>query len=179
MIAITSIATSCYAQSTLPAETTSQQAPPKYGSSWYISNFISVADAEKILKQPVYVKDSLWKYSNYNYSYLRYKFTYNTNAIDSVKKTRGSLFFSLEEFQQLHLTKKTFADIKALNEKSSKYSILNDLGDESFLARDELNHPFIVVRKGNRIYKLRMLYATGQDSEDEFMLLAKKIVANH
>jgi len=169
----------CYAQSNLPEPTADSDVTPKYDSDWYISNFISFTEAQKIIQQPVYIKDSLWKYSNYNYGYLRYAFTYNAKSMDSITKTRSSLFFSLEQYQQLALAKKTFNDIKALNQKSDKYTALTEPGDEAFLVKDVLAHPFIVIRKGNRIYKLRMLYVTGQIANDELMLLAKKIVAGH
>ena len=167
------IATGCYSQ------TNPLSPSPKYGSAWYLKNFISFADAEKILKEPVYVKDSSWRQTNYNSDYLLFKFTYNTNAIDSVTRARGSLFFSLEEYQSPYLARASYNTIKTIHDKNSKFSMLSNLGDEAFLVTDGSNFPFIVATKGKRNYKFTASYRMGKNSNDELMELARKIVSEH
>ncbi len=165
----------CFAQNSIPAKQYPQQI--QCDSTWHPHQFITPAEAEKIVLHSVFLKDSLCDFKN---GYLRYNFTYKATTIDSSTKLRASIFFGLEQYDQAARAKKVYDHIKIENQKIGKVSDLNDIGDEGFLAKDLANNPFIMIRQNNRIYKLRALNAANvQLSFDELMRTAKKIVSSH
>ena len=89
----------------------------------------------------------------------------------------GMLFFGFEQFQQTSEAERAYAEIKTENEKTSVVNKLVEMGDEGFLVRDQLNFPFIMIRKNNRIFKLKTYNIKSEDSFNELQLIAKKIVS--
>ncbi|MGZ4049898.1 MAG: hypothetical protein ACXVPU_19870 [Bacteroidia bacterium] len=136
--------------------------------------FITVSDAEKILGKQSHLKDSTYKYVN---GLLRYTFDYVANKIDSTSK--GRIFFDFEQYKDDSFSKDIYKNLKTENEKNGGIVAVNDIGDEGFLQKDNLGQPFIIIRKNNKIYKLRVYYVTSATSLDEAMNVAKKIVAAH
>jgi hypothetical protein len=170
-----SIFNCCYAQPLTSAKQYPQQI--QCDSAWYPHQFITSAEAEKILQHSIFLKDSLCDFKN---GYLRYNFTYKATTIDSSTKLRASLFFSLEQHEQAATAQRIYAHIKAENQQISNVSDLNGMGDEGFVAIDRQNNPFIMLRQNNRLYKLNTRHVTDAPiSYNELMLIAKKIVAAH
>lgn len=165
----------CFAQSKLaPEKSTAQTQKSLADSLFYPFKFISLSEAEKIIGHPAHLKDSLRKFTE---GYFRLQFTYRSNVKDSIKNTFGSLFFGFEQYPQTSGATRAFSLIKAENEKSNTLTMMNQLGDEGFLINDQFNNPFIMIRKGNRIYKLRLVNVEGKTSANDLQLLAKKIVS--
>ncbi len=164
-----------YSQTDLLASANNREALKKTLDSAMIAHYyISIADASKILDQPVYLKDSTYKYSG---GILRYTFDYVAKKVDSTSK--GRIFFGYEQYTDPQIAKMTYQGIKTENEKNSSSSTLKNIGEDAFLQKDNLNQPFIMVLNHNKIYKIRVFSVTGQHSEDELMSVAKKLVASH
>ncbi|MEP7171583.1 MAG: hypothetical protein ABI855_19585 [Bacteroidota bacterium] len=145
-------------------------------SALHSNKFISLAEAEKVLRLSAHVKDSTWKNSA-----AVSRFTTNFIANASDKKTGQSrrLFFSYEQYQQDATAKDIYASIKAENEKISVVTNLGETGDEGFVAKDSLGFPFMMVRKGNKIYKFKMYYVTDKTAFEKLQLLAKRVVGDN
>ncbi|MCW3083333.1 MAG: hypothetical protein JWP12_699 [Bacteroidetes bacterium] len=164
-----------YSQTDLLAASNNKEALKKTLDSALIAHYyISNGDAAKILNQPVYLKDSTYKYSG---GILRFTFDYLAKKVDSTSK--GRVFFSFEQYKDPEIAKVTYQSIKTENEKSSNTSTLKNLGEDAFLQKDNLNQPFIMILDHTKIYKIRVFSVTSQQSQDELMNVAKKLVASH
>ncbi|MCX6296039.1 MAG: hypothetical protein NTX97_08230 [Bacteroidetes bacterium] len=163
-----------YSQQDLLAAKNNEELQKKLDSALVSSYFITIDDAGKILEKPSHLKDSTYKYSN---GILRYSFDYVANYVDSTSK--GRLFFSYEQYRDLEMAKNTYTSIKTENEKNNLITALNDIGDDAFLQKDYLNEPFIIIRKGNKIFKLKVYYVTSQASLDALISTAKLMVSLH
>ena len=85
-----------------------------------------------------------------------------------------------EQYIDTITTKTIYNSLKIENEKTAKVSMVNNLGgDESFLAKDNFDYPFILIRKGNKLFKFKLYYLDGKVSLEELIKVAKKIVVSH
>ncbi len=138
-------------------------------------SFITLAEADRILGKPSRLLDSTFKFSS---GMLRYKIDYVASYKDSTSK--GRIFFMFEQYNDTTIARTTFSSLKAENEKTARLSMVNELGgDESFLAKDNLNYPFILVMKGNKLFKFKLYYLDGKVSLDELIKVTKKIVVSY
>ena len=144
-------------------------------SSTPTAKFLSLEDAQKVLGKPAHLKDTESRSKMANLSEY-YNCMYR--SIEKSKKdTVSSLFFSLEEYVKLSEAERNYNLIKEVYKKSGSPTDISDIGNEGFLAPDKLNCPFIVIRKGNKVFKFKMDYARSASSVNELNALVKKIVS--
>jgi hypothetical protein len=146
-------------------------------SAMHAFYYVTLADAEKVLQKPAYLKDSSYKCSQ---GVLRYMFNYHVNkAIDSSAK--GRLFFSYEQYANDSIADIIYKSILSENKKTDTPENLASLefGNEGFLSKDNLKQPFIFVRKRNKIFKFRVYFISDKITENELKNLAKKVVETH
>lgn len=136
--------------------------------------FITQSEADKILEKPTFLKDSTYKLSS---GLLRYSFTYVAKYVDSTSK--GRLFFGIEQYKDTLAAKSNFEFLKKQNEKDGNLTTLKDLGDDAFLKKDALNQPFVMIVEENKIFKFQIFYLKTENSLNQLLLVAKKIVDTH
>lgn len=136
--------------------------------------FISNSDAQKVLEKPVFLKDSTYKFSS---GILRYSFDYIATFVDSTSK--GRISFSFEQYKDTTIAKANYDYIKSENIKEGNTTEVKNIGNDAFVKRDNLNQPFLMFIKNNKIFKIRVMYWTTNSSYNELLSLAKKIDANH
>ncbi len=159
----------CFSQT----ETTKLLSKHIVDSTYRSINFISLSDAEKIIDKPALLKDSVFKYTA---SMLRYTLTYIAVYKDSTSK--GRIFFTYEQYKDASIAKDIFNTLKSGNAKDSITDLPNT-GEEAFVVRDNLNYPFIMIRKDKKIFKFKLYYLTTPSSLQELIKVAKKTVAAH
>jgi len=137
-------------------------------------DFISLTEAENILEKPALLKDSTYRLSS---GLMRYSLKYVAIYKDSTSK--GQLLLFLEQHKDTLNSKDIYSFIKKQQLNNPTLTALNDLGDEGFYFRDSSNYPFIMVRKGTKIYKLQIFYLTDNESLTALLNQARKIVLNH
>lgn len=167
----------CFAQSDTVTGKVSEPASHRQGvpdSSLRSFNNFSFSDAKKILKQPVYLRDSIWRF---NGGIWKYKCIYSGNFNDSITNQIPRVYFGFEHYKQTSEAKNIYEVIKKENEKNSAFINVSQTGDEAFLVKDVLNFPFMIIRKDNKILKLRVYNVTDAVSLEELLAVAKKIVS--
>ena len=169
-----SITSLVYSQTNLMNAKNNLELKKKIDSAMISSYFITNSDAGKILEKPAHVIDSACKFSS---NILRYRFDYVADYKDSTSK--GKIFFTFEQYKNDTIAKGIYQSIKSENEKNAPIMILNDIGEESFLQRDNLNEPFIIIRKENKLFKLKVYYLTSKTSLEELIKVSKKIAMAH
>jgi hypothetical protein len=138
--------------------------------------FVSIREAQKIFGEPAHFKDSIWKKEG---SVTKFISTLQSEVRDSVTGQGKRLFFSYEQYPEETAAKETYNSIKAENEKISASAVIHETGDEGFVAKDTLGFPFMMIRKGHKIFKLKLYYAKSTDAFEQLQILAKRLVAEN
>ena len=131
----------------------------------------SLTGAKRILGEDAQLKDSSSVYksavSSYNCSYISL-----SKEIQPEKK--GVIYFMLEKYTSADSAKQVYASIKKANENHG-IKTLNDLGDEAYFHTDNQNFYFIMVRKGVKMFRVKVNKITSHTSLEEFNRFAREI----
>jgi len=146
----------------------------KKNKEFHISDFITIEDANKVLEKPTYANDSAYKQSP---NLTHYRFDYVAVFKDSTSK--GKLFFTYEAYKTDTIAADIFQSIKTENEKLGAITKFDAGANDGFWNTDKLNQPFIIIRKGNKLFKFKVYYLTDKTMLSELQKLAKKVVAAH
>ncbi len=138
------------------------------------NNFITIADAEKVIEKKSFLKDSSFKSSG---GVIRYKLKFRPTYIDSTSK--GELFFEYQQWQNEDITKVMYQNFEKEHKKMGYVEDLKNIGDEAYLMKDNFKNPFILVRKNNTFFKIQVSSINTDSSLKELINLTKKIVAIH
>ncbi|HYV91474.1 MAG TPA: hypothetical protein VE978_06815 [Chitinophagales bacterium] len=134
-------------------------------------SIFTLSDAEKILGEPAHLTDSSMTIEE-NVSI--YKCAYTANAKDPKTGKTGVIYFLFEQYSRDSSAEKVYTSIKTANENHG-IKELHDMGDEAYFHTDGENFYFIMVRKGNKMFRIKVNKITGTTSLDEFNLIAKYI----
>lgn len=137
-------------------------------------NLFTKSDAEKILGEQALLTDSS---TTAKRDTLEYKCAYTANAKDQKTGKTGVVYFLFEHYTYDSSAKKTYSSIKTANENHEGVKILHDMGDEAYFHSDGKNFYFILVRKGKKMFRIKVNKTTSTTSLDGFNLIAKNITA--
>ena len=137
--------------------------------------FLSYADAEKILGQPVRLIEDISKVEG---SVRNSNCVYTGISKDKISGKDINLYFSLEQKGQnptVEQARQIFeSTYRKINEPDLSVEILNGIGDEAFSISNPSNFHFIMVRKGGIIFRIKLNKATEKTSLEELKAFAKK-----
>jgi hypothetical protein len=136
-------------------------------------NLFTLTDAENILGEKAQITDRSMSPGE---GVAVYKSTYTANNIDKKTGKTGNIYFMIEHFAQDSTAKSIYAGIKQANENHG-IKVLDDLGDEAYFHSDNQNFYFILVRKGTKMFRMKVNKITGNTSLDQFNSVAKNITA--
>jgi len=152
-----------------------------------IRNLFTLSDAEKILGEPAHLTDSgstipgvASKYSvNDSVAPIKreastYRCAYEANAKDKKTGKTGIVYFLVEQYPLVSSAATVYSYYKRTNENGPGFKELHDLGDEAWFGNDPL---FVYVRKGNKIFVMKVNKMTSLTSLDGFNLVVKNITA--
>jgi hypothetical protein len=150
-----------------------------------IRNLFTLSDAEKILGEPAHLADSgstipgeASKNSvNDSVAPIKrqastYGCAYEANSKDEKTGKTGIVYFSFEQFPQVSSAATVYSYYKRSNENHPDFKELHDLGDEAWFGPNPL---FVYVRKGNKIFVMKVNKMTSLTSLDGFNLVVKHI----
>lgn len=139
-----------------------------------LSQLLTEEEAERILGQPAHLSDSLTTISS---DVLEYKSTYTADTVNQHDGKLGNLYFLVEEYAQLNAAKDSYASIKKSNEDHEGVKVLTGVGDEAYFHSDGDNFCFLLVRKGNKMFRMKVNKITSKTSIDDFNLVANRIAS--
>jgi hypothetical protein len=140
--------------------------------SFFNRVYFSKADAEKILGEKAFLSDSS---SIVKRDTLEYKSAFTAFSKDQKSDRPGVIYFMIEQYSRDKSAKDAYHSIKAANEQHEGVKTLQGLGDEAYFHSDGQNFYFILVRKGNRMFRIKVNKITSHTSLNEFNLVSKKI----
>jgi len=139
----------------------------------YLHQLFTQADAEKIMGEPSHLSDSSTKQEADVFTYLC---SYEADLKDSISQKAGAIYFLFEDFRLTKLAQKKYAEIKKANEHLG-IEVLRNLGDEAYYHSDGTNFYFIMVRKGDKVFNLKVNKITSTTNLEAFKRIAAKITA--
>ncbi|MCU7549987.1 hypothetical protein OCK74_12715 [Chitinophagaceae bacterium LB-8] len=143
-------------------------------SSIRLRNLFTLPDAERILGEKAHLSDSALTIKE---DTLAYKCAYTANATDQKTGKTGNIYFMVEQFAKVSIAQYIYSSIKRANENHEGVKVLHDLGDEAYFHSDRQNFYFILVRKGEKLLRMKVNKTTSATSLDEFNSIARNITA--
>jgi hypothetical protein len=134
-------------------------------------DLFSLPDAEKILGEPARLSDSSTA-TGATAAVFRCSYTSINNDPKSGKT--GVVYFLLEDYNDAGAAQKKYISIKTANEDHG-IQTLEGLGNEAYFHTDNQNFYFIMVRKGKKVFNMKVNKITSNTSLPEFNVVAKKI----
>ena len=145
---------------------------PGQNNSFFDRVYFSKSDAEKILGDSAFLSDSS---SLIKKDTLERKTAYTALSKDQQKDKTGVVYFMIEQYSREASAKNAYNSIKVANENYEGIKTLHDMGDEAYFHSDGRNFYFILVRKGNIMFRIKVNKITSRTSLNEFNLISKKI----
>lgn len=134
--------------------------------------FLSFAEAEKILGQPVELVTNSWTFTA---DITRFDCVYRTAKNDAATGKAINLYFRLEESSTENAAKQIYAGIWQSNKNHRGIEILGGIGDEAYSHSDKPNFHFVMARKGKFTIRLKVNKAVETTSLAELQAFAKKV----
>jgi hypothetical protein len=135
--------------------------------------FLSSAEAEKILGQPVELTENVQSVSN---GKTTFRCTYRRIENDKITGREVNLYFMLEESLNEEQAKQIYKEIWDGNKKHEGIKVLNGIGNEAYSHSDKPNFHFILARKGKFTVRMKVNKAVEGTSLDELKAFAKRVV---
>jgi hypothetical protein len=137
------------------------------------AKLFTLSEAERILGEQGHIKDSTLEGE---YSVLKYSSSYFANAMDPRTGKTGAIYYVYEDYPEVKDAMKSYSFIRTGNEKNG-INVLDDLGDEAYFHTDKQNFYFILVRKGTKMFRMKVNKITGNTSLAAFNAVAKEITS--
>jgi hypothetical protein len=137
-----------------------------------LTQLLTKADAEKIMGEAAHQQDSAFTAKEGYSSFLS---SFIADKKDAKSNNTGAIYFFGEEYPKVSDAQQKYSSIKKANENHEGIKTRNDLGDEAYFHSDGTNFYFIMVRKGKRVFNLKVNKLTTSTSLDEFNRVAAQI----
>lgn len=135
--------------------------------------YIIQADAEKILGQPAMLTDSSVEKKD---NTVKYRNTFTAKDSTITGNRIAHLYCLFETYNDESSAKKNFEDILSGNQDMPNFKKIN-IGDEALQHTDNENFNLIIVRKNNKMIRLKVNKLTSLTSAKELFATAEKIIA--
>ncbi len=133
---------------------------------------ISQNEAESILGRPAHLSLNS---SETRDNIIKYRCTYTANDKEIDKNKESNLYYLLEEYKSITDAEKSFAYILSQNEGMPGLYRLPGFGDEAIIQTDTINFQLIMVRKREKIVRMKVNKVTNTTSINELKRITKKI----
>jgi hypothetical protein len=129
-------------------------------------------DAEKILGEPARFSDSATRTVA---DTIIFQSSYTAVASDKKSGKTGNVYFMYEQYKDASTAHDLLAYYQKANKKNGAESVAG-MGDEAWSHTDGQNFYFIMVRKGNKMMRMKVNKVTANTSLTAFKVVAKEVV---
>ena len=130
---------------------------------------LSQAEADQVLGEASHVSDSL---TSNEQGIATYRSTHTANATEPGTGELGNLYFMIEQYPDAEKASTNYNSIKQGNQGHEGFEVLTGLGDEAYFHTDYINFYFILVRKGDVMFRMKVNKVTGSSSVEKFKEVA-------
>ena len=135
-------------------------------------NCLSLAEVEKILGQQAVLTESSFEKKD---SAFKQKCTYTANKADIKTNNLAHLYCLFEKYDNDLLAQNVYKNILTGNQNMPNLHKIYNLGDEALRHTDFVNFDMIIIRKGNKLIRLKINKITSLTSPCELQIIAKKL----
>jgi hypothetical protein len=140
--------------------------------SVFPKNIFTESDAEKILGEPVNLTEDSTAVKKDTFEY---RSTYTAKNKDQRSGKTGAIYFIIEKYSTASAAHNSYEFIRKLNEKHEGVKILAGFKDEAYFHSDGENFYFILARKGDKMFRIKVNKLTSTTSLEAFNVISKKI----
>ena len=133
---------------------------------------ITREQAEKILGQAARLTEST---SDRKINVTQSKCTYTATSKDIKTNETGNLYYMLELYDNAVEAQQTYSDILKSNEGMSGQSRIQNIGEEAWEHTDNKNFYLLMVRKENKIIRVKINKITSLTSEEALEDIVREI----
>lgn len=134
--------------------------------------FLSFAEAEKILGQPIELITNSWKFTD---GKSKFDCSYRGVEKDQATGREINLFFTFEESSGIEQAKQIYETLWQSNKNHAGIEVLSGIGDEAYSHSDKANFHFVMARKGKFTMRLKINKVAETASLEELKAFAKKV----
>jgi hypothetical protein len=133
---------------------------------------LSQVEAEEILGQPATQTEAFTEKKD---GAVKHRCTYTAKASDMKTNATGHVFYILEAYESVTSAQKIFTGMMEGNQSAPGFKHIKDLGDEAFFHTDQINFHLMIVRKGDKILRLKVNKVTSLTSLEALRKVIKEL----
>ena len=137
------------------------------------SKQLTLSDAERIMGESALLECNTFIQRG---STMEYRCAYTALAQDNRTGKTGKLYFMSEVYAGEDLAKTAYAEIYESNRRHEGVEIVTGVGDEAYYHTDGSNFYFFLVRKNEKMFRMKLNKVTSHSSEVNFKEVARLIV---
>ncbi|HWH63643.1 MAG TPA: hypothetical protein VNS50_10230 [Ginsengibacter sp.] len=136
------------------------------------SKLLTLSDAEKIMGESAELTCNTFTKKD---DTLEYKCDYTELSQDIVTGKTGKLYFMHEVYASIAAAENAYTSIYEANRRHEGVEVVTDLGDEAYYQSDGKNFYFFLVRKGEKMFRMKLNKVTSYSSEAAFKDVAREV----
>ena len=137
------------------------------------SKLLTLPHAEKIMGERAKLSCNTF---TQNGDTLEYKCDYTALSQDEITGKTRKLYFMYEVYASVAAAENAYTSIYQANSGHEGVEIVPGLGDEAYYHSDGTNFYFFLVRKNEKMFRLKLNKVTSHSSEAEFKKVTRLIV---
>jgi len=130
-------------------------------------------DAEKIMGEPAKLTCNTFIKKG---DTLEYKCDYTALSQDAITSKMGKLYFMYEIYSGVAAAANAYAGIYQANSRHEGVEVVSGLGNEAYYHSDQTGFYFFLVRKNEKMFRLKLNKVTSHSSVMEFKEATRRIV---
>lgn len=137
------------------------------------SKLLTLTDAKKIMGEPAKLTGNTFIKKG---DTLEYTCDYTAIAQDAITSKTGKLYFMYEKYKGAAAAANAYSAIYQGNRGHKGVEVVSGLGNEAYYHSDQTGFYFFLVRKNEKMIRLKLNKVTSHSSVTEFKAAAKRIV---
>ena len=134
---------------------------------------LSLEEAERILGESAILKERTNDTKNDMYVS---KTTFTAKAVEEKTQKQGNVYYMIERYTTEEDATKTIQSFIESNQNDKGFELLADCGDQAFFHTDKHNFCLIVVRKANKMIRIKVNKVTAKTSFVEVRKIGKELM---
>ena len=137
------------------------------------SKLLTLTDAEKIMGEPAKLTCNTFIKKG---DTLEYKCDYTALSQDVITGKTGKLYFMYEIYGGVAAAANAYTGIYQANSRHEGVEVVSSLGNEAYYHSDQTGFYFFLVRKNEKMFRLKLNKVTSHSSVVEFKEATRRIV---
>ena len=133
---------------------------------------LSLEEAERILGEPAILKE---RTSDNQTDIYSSKSTFTAKAIDPKTQKQGNVYYMIERYKNTEEATKVIQSFIKSNQNHKGFELLTGYGDEAFFQTDKDNFCLIIIRKDNKMIRIKVNRVTSKTSFDALRSIGKDL----